>query len=309
MAIISPSALISKITGKSRGSCFQSWKNLNVMRSSGHPRRRIKASIARYRGLVCEVSGCYSALSEVIKQSWDDYSDLLPGNLSGFNAFIARNVALLYPDHPCLDYIANPPGSYDPPDIPAYTGLCFDPFSGFYCFSWQTPNSVNSFVQLYYAPQLKYNNSKHPKLRYHSTVHASDLHAVFDSLDFNFNTVLRFAARSINLFGEVSGFSTLYSDYDLGPLLSVISPNGGEEYLQGEIVNILWRCKNIDDLDLFYSLNSGVDWINISSGFPASAGEYSWTLPNVSSSNCLVKLVSPSAGEVTDISDSEFSIV
>lgn len=98
--------------------------------------------------------------SEVSKQSWDDYSDLLPAP-SGFNAFIARNVALYILITLALDYIANPPGRVIRP-IFCHTGLCFDPFLVFIVFPRKLLTVLILSFSCKLCPALKYNNSKHP---------------------------------------------------------------------------------------------------------------------------------------------------
>jgi hypothetical protein len=88
----------------------------------------------------------------------------------------------------------------------------------------------------------------------------------------------------------------------------VTSPNGEENWPVGTSKNITWTSSNVSNVKLQYSTNNGTNWINITN-VSASAGSYSWTVPNTISSNCKVLISDVSNALLFDVSDSVFAIV
>ncbi|MBI4722043.1 MAG: PQQ-binding-like beta-propeller repeat protein [Candidatus Stahlbacteria bacterium] len=102
----------------------------------------------------------------------------------------------------------------------------------------------------------------------------------------------------------------LYAYGNSAPV-TVIKPNGGEILVRNETYNILWNATgNVVNIKLFYSLNSGVDWILISAN-ELNDGIYPWTVPDTLCSTGKVKVIAFTAsGDSTwDISDGNFTIV
>ncbi len=91
------------------------------------------------------------------------------------------------------------------------------------------------------------------------------------------------------------------------PSVTVTYPNGGEEFIGNISYNILWTYTNVANVRIEYSLNSGSNWTTITET-AASAGSYSWTVPDISLSTCLVKITDTSDASVTDQSNSTFTI-
>lgn len=308
MAKITPSALISKIVGKSRGSCFQMLRGTNVMRSVPQPKSNDRANAAKYRGLVSEIAGSHYAMSANQKIAWNSYAALLPTDMSGFNAFIARNVALEYADHACLHFYANAPTVYDPPVVPAPINLCYYPDTNRYCISWSTPSDVNTFVQGFMAPQAGFSNQSFAKFRYFGLVRADALHLDYDASDYPAETMIRFTVRSINLLGELSSTTEINPPPPLPESVAVLSPNGGEWYYFGQEVSISWRSKNVDTLSIYYSLDNGISWNPVTTSVNGDVGYYTWTVPSVASTLALIKLIDNDNADVHDQSDSVFEI-
>jgi len=92
------------------------------------------------------------------------------------------------------------------------------------------------------------------------------------------------------------------------PSITVISPDGGENWTAGTAYDITWNYTTIDQVDIKYSTNGGDDWIKIKDRVKASDGAYSWTVPDTPSANCLVKIWDRSDHNVTDQSDGVFTI-
>ena len=92
------------------------------------------------------------------------------------------------------------------------------------------------------------------------------------------------------------------------PVVTLTSPDGGENWLVGSAHNVTWISSNISNVKLDYSTNNGTNWINIIASTPASAGTYSWTVPNTVSTNCKVQISDVSNALINDQSNTVFTI-
>ncbi len=98
------------------------------------------------------------------------------------------------------------------------------------------------------------------------------------------------------------------------PEVTVLSPNGGEEWYAYSDEEISWIAtpgeNPIDYIDLWYSDDAGTSWKTIASGLP-DTGSYAWTVANANSDQCLVRVRAYDTvgrgGE--DQSDAAFTIV
>jgi hypothetical protein len=91
------------------------------------------------------------------------------------------------------------------------------------------------------------------------------------------------------------------------PTITVTSPNGGESWPASSTQNITWTSTgSVGNIKIQYSVNSGNSWAAIASS-TANDGSYSWTVTNVSSFQCLVK-VSETDGSPLDTSNAFFFI-
>jgi uncharacterized protein (TIGR02145 family) len=91
--------------------------------------------------------------------------------------------------------------------------------------------------------------------------------------------------------------------------LSLQSPNGGESKEVGSTQNISWTSSYVTNTKLEYSTNNGTSWTTIISSTPASAGNYSWTIPNTPSTQCKVKISDANDTTFKSISANVFTIV
>ncbi|HEX2869111.1 MAG TPA: Ser-Thr-rich GPI-anchored membrane family protein [Ignavibacteriales bacterium] len=64
--------------------------------------------------------------------------------------------------------------------------------------------------------------------------------------------------------------------------VTLTSPSGGERWRSGSTHSIVWTSRNVTDLILEYSADSGQTWSSINNGNPVSAsgGTYSWRVPD-----------------------------
>lgn len=89
--------------------------------------------------------------------------------------------------------------------------------------------------------------------------------------------------------------------------ITVLAPNGGECFKVGEQAEIKWTAAcYLDSLKIQYSTDNGTTWINIVYGTP-NDGSYLWTVPNINSDNCLIKVADLDC-EPFDVSDKPFAI-
>lgn len=92
------------------------------------------------------------------------------------------------------------------------------------------------------------------------------------------------------------------------PKITVLSPNGGEEWYPGSSNNILWSSNNIEFVKIEYTTNNGATWNTITNS-TESDGAFAWNnIPNVSSLQCRVRISDANDGIPADISDENFII-
>ncbi|MBU1720595.1 MAG: T9SS type A sorting domain-containing protein, partial [Bacteroidetes bacterium] len=93
------------------------------------------------------------------------------------------------------------------------------------------------------------------------------------------------------------------------PQIAITAPNGGETLNSCATTNITWTASAVsDNYDIFYSTNAGSSWTVIVSNTNIPSKSYTWTIPNVTSSNCLVKVRDSGSQNIYDVSNAIFSI-
>jgi hypothetical protein len=111
----------------------------------------------------------------------------------------------------------------------------------------------------------------------------------------------------------VTAQTLVYDDSDgpftiLAPTLTVLTPNGGENWNSGTIHNIAWNSSGtFANVNIDYSTDNGGSWLPVAAN-TANDGTYTWTVPAVLSSNCLVRVRNAADGSPSDISNRIFSI-
>ena len=93
------------------------------------------------------------------------------------------------------------------------------------------------------------------------------------------------------------------------PEITVISPNGGEEWVVGSSQNITWTstCPG-GNIKIQLSLNGGKSWKTIISSTPDD-GSQAWTVTGLATDRARIRVASISTTKVFDISDANFNIV
>jgi photosystem II stability/assembly factor-like uncharacterized protein len=92
------------------------------------------------------------------------------------------------------------------------------------------------------------------------------------------------------------------------PLLTLTSPAGGEKYISGEARTITWSQKFLDAVRIEFSSDRGATWNLVADDVPASPPIYDWTVPNITTSHALVRIIDAVNDEASDSSDGEFGI-
>jgi hypothetical protein len=85
------------------------------------------------------------------------------------------------------------------------------------------------------------------------------------------------------------------------------SPNGGEELIAGSQEVITWSSGIVDNIAIEYSSNNGATWQMINPNTP-SDGQEEWTVPQVMSDQCLIRISDAIDPNVYDVSDDVFTI-
>lgn len=96
------------------------------------------------------------------------------------------------------------------------------------------------------------------------------------------------------------------------PLVTVTSPNGGEDWMKTKTYPITWTSQGnlfSTSLSIDYSTDNGTTWTSITSG-TADKGTYKWTVPNSETSGALIKvtITDIDGARSFDISDATFAI-
>jgi len=87
------------------------------------------------------------------------------------------------------------------------------------------------------------------------------------------------------------------------------SPDGGEVWQGGTVHNITWNALGTSNTyNIAYSTNGGSSWTNIVTNHSNATGVYTWTVPNIPSTNCLVRVQDYVQNCMQDISASTFTI-
>jgi hypothetical protein len=90
-------------------------------------------------------------------------------------------------------------------------------------------------------------------------------------------------------------------------MISVISPNGGENWQTGSTQNILWESTIAGNIKIEFSTNNGNTWSIAADNIP-NDGIYEWSIPNTPSNSCKVRISDVSNPSVNGTSEDIFYI-
>ena len=90
--------------------------------------------------------------------------------------------------------------------------------------------------------------------------------------------------------------------------VTVIAPNGGENWSYNSLHNITWSAGNIANVKIEYKTAPAGPWQIIAASVQGSLGTYAWTIPNAPTSHARVRISDASDSSPIDSSDADFSI-
>jgi hypothetical protein len=107
-------------------------------------------------------------------------------------------------------------------------------------------------------------------------------------------------------YGVNSGSAYVYEYTEIGTL-TLLSPNGGENIAGKSTSDITWSSTGpVSSVALEYSKDNAATWTSI--GTSANTGTYEWTVPDVNSTKCYVRVKDAAAPTVLDASNAAFTI-
>ena len=87
------------------------------------------------------------------------------------------------------------------------------------------------------------------------------------------------------------------------PMVSFVNPNAGGNYFVGDTLKIDWTSSGVFSLALDYKIGNG-GWTNITSNINPQVTSYNWLIPNINSSQVLLRIRAISPISIFDQSDS-----
>lgn len=92
-------------------------------------------------------------------------------------------------------------------------------------------------------------------------------------------------------------------------LITITSPNGGENWQAGTTQNITWQSTGVQNVKIELTTNNGISWSTIVES-DSSDGHYTWKqLPKTASTNCKIKISDADDNMPSDDSDGFFTIL
>jgi hypothetical protein len=94
-----------------------------------------------------------------------------------------------------------------------------------------------------------------------------------------------------------------------GGTLTVTAPNGGEHLAIGSKYSITWTSSGVTDtIRIRFSSDGGNNWSRIADNL-ADSGSWTWTVPDIDSSNCLIRINAiNNDGLPSDVSNNTFTV-
>lgn len=90
--------------------------------------------------------------------------------------------------------------------------------------------------------------------------------------------------------------------------ITLLQPNGGEYLSVGSTYSIKWQASGVNNVRIEYTTNNGNNWYTIINSTPAITNSYNWVVPNITSSQCKIRVSNTSEPLINDVSDNPFRI-
>lgn len=100
----------------------------------------------------------------------------------------------------------------------------------------------------------------------------------------------------------------IFTISDPVPTITIQSPVGGESWQIGTVKTITWSSYGgVGDVKIEYSTNNKSKWTTITAA-TSNDGSYSWTVPDISSTTCFIRISEASDGSPTTTNTTAFAI-
>ncbi len=90
--------------------------------------------------------------------------------------------------------------------------------------------------------------------------------------------------------------------------LDLTAPEGGENLAGESEFDISWTSEIVNNVKIEFSSDNGQNWSTVAGSVPASDSTYEWTVPNINSTECFVKLTTPGIPDLYSSNELPFSI-
>ena len=108
---------------------------------------------------------------------------------------------------------------------------------------------------------------------------------------------------------DISKFDINNSNFIISPTITLTSLTYGGIYTAGNTVNITWNDTLTSNYyDISYSTDGGLNFTEIIANHYTLISSYSWIIPNITSTNCIIKIVDSNNDCKSDISNNVFNI-
>ncbi|NUN08494.1 MAG: VCBS repeat-containing protein [Ignavibacteriaceae bacterium] len=90
--------------------------------------------------------------------------------------------------------------------------------------------------------------------------------------------------------------------------LNLVKPNGGEVIAAGSVYNVTWTATGVTSLKIEFTSDNGSDWNTVAASVNAASGSYQWTVPDINSAQCRIRISDANNSSVSDSSSTLFTI-
>lgn len=90
--------------------------------------------------------------------------------------------------------------------------------------------------------------------------------------------------------------------------LDLTAPEGGESLAGESQFDINWVSEIINNVKIEFSSDNGQNWNTIISSVPAIDSTYEWTVSNIGSDDCFIKLTTPGIADLYSVNEIPFTI-
>lgn len=114
-----------------------------------------------------------------------------------------------------------------------------------------------------------------------------------------------------DLWARLPQFTLVVTASTPTPSITVLAPNGGEQWQSGSALTITWTSTNVTTVAIDWSATgTNGPWTTIAASVSAATGSYAWTVPNTATTSGFVRVrdVSTTTATTLDMSNAAFTI-